>query len=240
MPVVTITPQVVNLDELEVAVTVAGETSFTYEVTNHGLIRADNLVLELPTNHPFLAFNWEAPLGDVDANSTVVVPVRVFRKPGTGRRRRASSGCYPGVASYSVECAGTKYSGIQLTFSGGQPCGSGGGGSGGGGGGGGGSGGGGSGGGSCGWCSGGGSYYSSPAEFKSLDFCDPCTKNTFDCLVGFTVRCTGTRTGLIHTLTITSAPTVCFYISLIVTFIRQSPKHVVQMTLSLRLIHILP
>lgn len=165
--------------------TVAGETSYNYEVTNHGLIRADNLVLDLPKSHPFLVFSWDAPLGDVDANTTVVVPVRVYRKPGT--RRRRSSGCHAGVATYSVECAGTKYSGIGLTFSGGEPCGSGGG-SGGGsvspGGGGGSSGG---GGGGCGWCSGGGSYYSSPSEFKSLDFCDPCTKNVFDCLVGFTV-----------------------------------------------------
>ena len=190
MPVVTITPQVVNLDQLEAAVSVAGETSYTYEVTNHGLIRADNLELRLPSNHPFIDFEWDAPLGDIEANTTVVVPVRVRRKPGSGRRRRSSSGCYNGVATYSVECAGTKYTGIGLTFSGGEPCGGDGGGgesdgglssggfSAGGG-----------VGGPCGWCSGGSSYYGSPAEFSSLDFCDPCTKNVFDCLIGFLVSC---------------------------------------------------
>ena len=194
MPVVTITPQVVNLDELEAAVSVAGETSYTYEVTNHGLIRADDFELELPTSHPFLAFEWDAPLGHVEPNTTLVIPIRVYRKPGSGRRRRSIIDCLPGVASFNVDCAGSKFYGIELTFSGGEPCGystnpdsrgpkdertdsgrnvdsygpvgdS-----------------------DCGWCRTGEQFYISPIEISAPDFCDNCTKQIFDCLIGFTVR----------------------------------------------------
>ena len=40
--------------------------------------------------------------------------------------------------------------------------------------------------GSCFGCGGPGGYYSTPTEYKALDFCDPCTKAVLDCLVGYT------------------------------------------------------
>jgi hypothetical protein len=99
-----------------------------------------------------------------------LVPVSVRHKSESeGSRRRASSSCYAGVATYSVECGGTRYSGIGLSFSGGAPCGSSGSGGGAGGaysvtGGGGGGGGGVS------------TYTHRPSAYKTVDFCDPCTK----------------------------------------------------------------
>ena len=70
--------------------------TISYSVTNYGLIRADNVRLQLPTNHHFLIFSWENP-GSVAANTTVVVLVRV--RGGQSNRRRRSSGCYVGLGS---------------------------------------------------------------------------------------------------------------------------------------------
>ena len=52
MPVVTIEPAMVNtipfeLEEID---------TINFNITNHGLIRADNLRLNLPKNHPYLKF----------------------------------------------------------------------------------------------------------------------------------------------------------------------------------------
>ena len=106
MPVVTVDPMVVNLDNLELEAQLLGGTSFSYSVTNHGLIRADGFDLELPSSHPFLVFSYDAPIGDIEPNTTVVVPITVTLRDGSSRR--SSSGCHTGVASYSVECGGTR------------------------------------------------------------------------------------------------------------------------------------
>ena len=172
MPVITIEPMVVNLDNLELEALALNGTSYTYTVTNYGLIRADGFDLTLPTSHPFLTFHYDAPIGDIAANSSVTIPVTVSIKPGS--RRRRSSGCHVGAAAYSVECGGTRYSYIGLTFSGGSPCTSGGralpfkvsirpihgsfGGS---------------------SSPSTGSY--NPVAYKTIDFCDPCTKAFVSC-----------------------------------------------------------
>ncbi len=80
-----------NIDELEAGIS----ESISYTITNYGLIRADNVRLQLPTNHPFLHFDWVDP-GSVEANTTVVVLVRVSGQATRGRR---SAGCYAGLAS---------------------------------------------------------------------------------------------------------------------------------------------
>jgi len=167
---------VVNLDELEL-----GEIdSFTYTVTNHGLIRADTFDLRLPTTHPFLQFVVDANIGAVEANSTIVVPVKVIDTRTRRRRdrdRRASGGCYTGSASYSFECGGTVSKGIGLTYSGGAPCG----------------------GGYSGPGGGGRNIYVGPgggssgpravtqyhAAVESGGFCDPCLKTKLECLISF-------------------------------------------------------
>lgn len=84
-------PVVVDLSQLEYGIV----TSYTYTITNHGLIAANDTTLQLPTNHPFLKFSWTNP-GEVAANSTAVVLVQVTG--GHARRRRTTSSCYVGLA----------------------------------------------------------------------------------------------------------------------------------------------
>ena len=52
MPVVTIEPVKVNTIPYEEG----REDTIVFTITNHGLIRADNVRLLLPTAHPFLNF----------------------------------------------------------------------------------------------------------------------------------------------------------------------------------------
>ena len=84
-------PTVVNIGYLETGLV----TSYSYTISNYGLIRADNVALQLPTNHPFLKFNWTDP-GSLEANSSVIVVVHVT---GGHARRRSTSGCYIGLGS---------------------------------------------------------------------------------------------------------------------------------------------
>ena len=177
MPVVTIDPIAISMDRLETEVAVLGSTSYSYVITNHGLIAADAFAFELPRNHPFLEFSYHGPIGDIPANSSIVVPVSVTQRPG--RSRRGAGGCYVGLGTYSVECGGTQYTSLGLTFSDGDggPCRnppppppgppgppSGGGG------------------GCVGWRGCGGNGEGStrvPVVFKAVTFCDNCVKAVF-------------------------------------------------------------
>ena len=60
-------------DELEVSVAVAGETSYSYVITNMAYPRW--LLTDLPSNHPSSRLSTSR-CRDIDANTTVVVPVR--------------------------------------------------------------------------------------------------------------------------------------------------------------------
>ena len=77
IPVVTVSPTVIDLDELELGLV----TSFQLNVTNHGLIRADNVSMQLPNNHQFLVFTTNnEELGDLEALSSVIVVVQTSRR----------------------------------------------------------------------------------------------------------------------------------------------------------------
>ena len=52
MPVVTIEPAKVNTIPYELG----QDDTIEFTITNHGLIRADNLRFVLPRNHPYLNF----------------------------------------------------------------------------------------------------------------------------------------------------------------------------------------
>jgi hypothetical protein len=52
MPVVTIEPAKVNTIPYELE----EEDTIDFNITNHGLIRADNVRFSLPTGHPYLKF----------------------------------------------------------------------------------------------------------------------------------------------------------------------------------------
>ena len=77
IPVVTVTPTEVDLEELEFGFV----TSFQVNITNHGLIRAENVGLEFPNDHPFLEFGTgNSELGNLEALSSVTVPVQISRR----------------------------------------------------------------------------------------------------------------------------------------------------------------
>ena len=81
IPVVTVTPREIDLEALELG----SIDSFQLNVTNHGLIRAENLRIDFP-NHPFLYLTTAVEtLGDLEALSSVIIGVEVTRK----ERRRA-------------------------------------------------------------------------------------------------------------------------------------------------------
>ena len=87
IPVVTITPTVVSLEPYELGL----EDTIQYNITNHGLIRADDVNFQLPTGHPFLEFSTEVQnLGSLDALSSIIVPVHVTRVESGEKRNIVS------------------------------------------------------------------------------------------------------------------------------------------------------
>ncbi len=84
MPVVTVIPNNVDLEPFELGY----EDTIVFNMTNHGLIRAHNLSLEMPKEHPFLQFEDHPDLGSLEAETSIVVSVKVSRKPGNARTKR--------------------------------------------------------------------------------------------------------------------------------------------------------
>ena len=77
IPVVTVTPTEFDLEELELGFV----PSIQLNITNHGLIRANDLNLELPTNHPFLEFSTNtANLGDLEPLTSITTTIQVSRR----------------------------------------------------------------------------------------------------------------------------------------------------------------
>lgn len=87
IPVVTITPSELSLEPYELGI----EDIIQYNITNHGLIRADNVSFELPSGHPFLEFSTEVEdIGSLDALTSIIVPVRVTRSDAREKRNLGS------------------------------------------------------------------------------------------------------------------------------------------------------
>jgi hypothetical protein len=83
-----ISPATVDLDELEANENIQ-QIDFTF--TNYGLIRLSDVELTLPDEHPYLRFIIrQLPIGDVEANSSIIVTVDVYRI-NMARRKRALS-----------------------------------------------------------------------------------------------------------------------------------------------------
>ncbi|XP_053379664.1 uncharacterized protein LOC128548542 isoform X2 [Mercenaria mercenaria] len=100
MPVVTLQPAQINTIPLEQEQT----STIEFTITNHGLIRADNVRFSLPTTHPYL--NFEAVvdyIGSIAANTSIVVPVRTKLKQ---REKRSTGSCVSILLLYSFECSG--------------------------------------------------------------------------------------------------------------------------------------
>ncbi|KAL3847724.1 hypothetical protein ACJMK2_018620 [Sinanodonta woodiana] len=136
MPVVTIEPAKVNTIPYEL-----GEVdTIEFTITNHGLIRADNLRFSLPTSHPYLNFKSVIEsIGSIEANTTIIVPVKATLKSKTKRNVAAAAFCGL-LLLYDYDCAGLQTRNLDVTLTREYPgrpplpCGLGGGGGGGGGG----------------------------------------------------------------------------------------------------------
>ena len=76
-PVVTVMPTEIELEQLELGLV----DTLQFNITNHGLIRAENVEFELPNDHPFLNFTTNANnLNSVEPLSSIIVPVQVSKK----------------------------------------------------------------------------------------------------------------------------------------------------------------
>ena len=77
IPVVTVSPNEFDLEELELGFV----DSIQINITNHGLIRANDVNLNLPTDHPFLQFSIDDEfLGNLEARSSVTAVVHIMRR----------------------------------------------------------------------------------------------------------------------------------------------------------------
>jgi len=174
-PVVVIEPAGINLPKMVPGDVFNGE----FTITNHGLIRADNVNLNLPTSDANFKYEFlvDTVPTSIQAKQVITVPYRITMLTDPGNPAGTGGGCWSyrvvGSMTYDYVCAnGTKSGGgssITWSYSDSSTCGGGGGGGccGGGGGGGGGYWGGGPGGG------GGGGYVPSYKPLAGLPVCMP-------------------------------------------------------------------
>ena len=100
IPVVTVDPAEINLADLE-----SGRlTSIQINITNHGLVRADNVSLQLPT-HPSLVFSTtNDELGNLEPLSSVIVTVHSATRPVQKRAAPIGVFIYTISILYSYVC----------------------------------------------------------------------------------------------------------------------------------------
>ena len=82
IPVVTVSPNDILLKDFELGL----EDTIQLNITNHGLIRANNVLINLQIDHPFLEFSISMNnFGDLEPLSSIIVPVHVSRVNRTRR-----------------------------------------------------------------------------------------------------------------------------------------------------------
>ena len=96
--VVTVTPTDFDLDEIELGFI----DSLQLNITNHGLIRPNDLEIILPDNHPSLEFSASNDvLGNLEPLSSITVVVRISRKSVNKRGVQVSGRSYSLTIIYS-------------------------------------------------------------------------------------------------------------------------------------------
>ena len=74
IPVVTIEPRDLSLEPYELGL----KDTIQYNITNHGLIRANDFVFRIPDGHPFLEFSTPiTELGDIEPLTSIIITVYV-------------------------------------------------------------------------------------------------------------------------------------------------------------------
>ena len=114
VPVVTVTPREFDLEELEQGFV----SSIQLNITNHGLIRANDTTIELPTDHPFLEFSVPSTeLGYLDPLSSTIVTIKITRKSVQKRIAPAVVGLiYAAQILYSYICGTLQIRSIPILF----------------------------------------------------------------------------------------------------------------------------
>ncbi|XP_067680998.1 uncharacterized protein, partial [Haliotis asinina] len=110
MPVVTVEPAKVNFIPYEEG----RVTRMVFTLTNHGFIRANNVRFSLP-NHPTLQFvQMVDPIGNLDANTSIVVPIDVLPKK---INKRSSPTVCGFIVLYDYTCGSvvTNSASVRLT-----------------------------------------------------------------------------------------------------------------------------
>ena len=115
IPVVTVTPTEIDLEALELGLL----SSFQVNITNHGLIRANDTTLLFPTNHPFLEFSTSNnELGYIDPLSSIIVNIRTAHNPERIQKRQTSSSLisYLIIIAYNYICGDVQLRTISVVL----------------------------------------------------------------------------------------------------------------------------
>ena len=116
IPVVTVTPREFDLEELELGFI----SSIQLNITNHGLIRANDVSIELPNDHPFLEFSVPSTeIGYLEPLSSTIVTVKISRKIIQKRIVQAGvvvGGIYGANILYSYICGDLQFRSIPILF----------------------------------------------------------------------------------------------------------------------------
>ncbi|XP_052092546.1 uncharacterized protein LOC127729013 [Mytilus californianus] len=113
MPVVTVDPAKVNTIPYELG----EEDTLEFTITNHGLIRADDVRFALPLNHAYLNFNMTVDeIGSVPANTSIKVLILVTPK-NTRKKRSLIAASVCGMAVlYDYICGSKQTRNLDITL----------------------------------------------------------------------------------------------------------------------------
>jgi hypothetical protein len=124
-PVLAVSPNTLRVEQWCDAAVLAASTGDTFvvnfNVTNHGLIRAEKVRFDFPTTNALVSFEKLVDIpSSIEARQSVIVPVAVRARPNLltcryprgddamARKRQAFSGCEVALVVWSIECAGEK------------------------------------------------------------------------------------------------------------------------------------
>ncbi|OPL20743.1 hypothetical protein AM593_09130, partial [Mytilus galloprovincialis] len=113
MPVVTVDPAKVNTIPYELG----EEETMEFTITNHGLIRADDVRFALPLNHPYLNFNMTVDeIGSVPANTSIKVSILVTLKNTRKKRSFAAASVCGMAVLYDYICGSKQTRNLDITL----------------------------------------------------------------------------------------------------------------------------
>ena len=111
IPVVTVTPTEIDLNDLELGFV----DSIQFNITNHGLIRANDVNIQLPNDHPFLEFTANTDeFGNLEPLTSITATVQISRKKI--EKRYIVWAIYLINIAYSYICGELQFRGIPIVL----------------------------------------------------------------------------------------------------------------------------